>query len=299
MIKLGVTLPQFTSDRERLVDSAQAAEELGLDSMWVFDHLWPLGGPKTRPIYESWTTLAYLAVKTHRIQIGTLVSRSTLREPALLAKMAATLEAIAPGRLVIAIGSGDELSRAENEAFGIPYVGGEDRVPQLMAALECVRECLDRPVADVETPYHRIERLPTSPRPVAPPPIWAGGRSSEILAAAGAACSGWNAWAASPEEFEREGRVVRAAAGDRAVELSWGGQVIVAEDDAGARAVLGDRPAGEFIMGAPETVAGRLRALVEAGAEHLIAAFPTAGPASYGSLAGPVRKLLIDQNTLG
>ena len=292
MIKLGVTLPQFTSDRERLVDAAQAAEDLGLDSMWVFDHLWPLGGPKERPIYEGWTTLAYLASRTGRIQMGTLVSRSTLREPALVAKMAATIEAIAPGRLVFAIGSGDELSRAENEAFGIPYVGGGDRVPQLIAALECVKECLHEPIADIDTAYHRIERLPTSPRPLAPPPIWVGGRSPEVLAAAGASCNGWNAWAATPEDFEREGRIVRAAAGDRRIELSWGGQLIVAEDDARAMEMLGDRRGESFIVGSPETVAGRLRELLDAGAEHLIAAFPHAGPTSYGLLAGPVRKLL-------
>ena len=292
MIKLGVTLPQFTHDRERLVAGAQAAEKLGLDSMWLFDHLWPLGGPKERPIYESWTTLAYLAARTERIQLGTLVSRSTLREPALLAKMAATVEAIAPGRLIFAIGSGDELSRAENEAFDIPYVGGADRVPQLVAALQCVRECLHRSLVSLDTPYHRLEGFPPSPQPVAPPPIWIGGRSSEVLAAAGATCDGWNAWAASPEAFRREGRIVRAAAGDRAVELSWGGQVIVAEDDSTANEMLGDRKAEAFILGSPETVAERMGELVDAGAEHLIAAFPYAGRESYELLAGPVRKLL-------
>jgi alkanesulfonate monooxygenase SsuD/methylene tetrahydromethanopterin reductase-like flavin-dependent oxidoreductase (luciferase family) len=292
MTKIGVTLPQFTDDPERLVSGALAAEELGLDSMWVFDHLWPLGGTRDRPIFEAWTTLAYLAARTERIKIGTLVSRSTLRNPALLAKMAATIETVVPGRLIVALGSGDELSRPENEAFGIPYYSGDDRVAEMIAAVGCVRECLLEPEATVLTPYHHIERLPTSPRPSPPPPVWIGGRSRPVRKVAGGLCDGWNSWSSSPETFEREARTVRAAAGGRGVELTWGGQVILAAGDAQAKEMLGDRPEDEFVVGAPATVAARLRSLIAAGAEHLIVAFPYAGRPSYELLAGPVRELL-------
>ena len=90
-LKLGVTLPQFTAEPAQVVDAALRAESLGLDSSWVFDHLWPLSGGKERPALEAWTTLAYLAAATSRIDLGTLVTRSTLRQPAVLAKMAATV----------------------------------------------------------------------------------------------------------------------------------------------------------------------------------------------------------------
>src|ERR671915_1147412 len=116
---LGATLPQFTDDGHAFVEAAQRAESLGLDSVWLFDHMWPLTGGKTRPVIESWTALAHLAAATSRITVGTLVTRSTLRHPLLLAKMAATVGAIAPGRVIVGIGSGDEQSRNENEAFGL------------------------------------------------------------------------------------------------------------------------------------------------------------------------------------
>ena len=292
MIKLGVTLPQFTDDPGRLLEGALTAEELGLDSIWLFDHLWPLTGGKERPIFEGWTALAYLAAKTSHIQIGTLVTRSTLRHPALLAKMAATVAEIAPGRVVLAVGSGDELSRRENEAFGIPYFGGEDRVPQMIDTLETLRSFLQEPEVTYRSAYQTVDHLPTSPRPVAAPPLWVGGRSPEVLAAAGAWCGGWNSWSSSPKAFAREVAAVRASAGKRPVEMSWGGQVILANDDAEAHEMLAGRPEKMFLVGGPETVAGRFRDLADAGADHLISAFPYAGPASYRLLAEDVRRLL-------
>ena len=292
MTKLGVTLPQFTDDPERLVSGALAAEELGLDSMWLFDHLWPLGGPRERPIFEGWSTLAYLAARTERIKLGTLVTRSNLRHPAVLAKMAATVEAVAPGRLIVAIGSGDELSRAENEAFGFPYYGGEERIPEMVSAVRSVRACLHEPLATVATPFHQIVELPTEPLPSPPPPLWIGGRSHQVRVAAAELCEGWNSWAAAPDAFAREARTVRERAGERPIELSWGGQVILADSDEQAIEMLGERPPREFLLGSPETVAAALQALVDAGADHLIAAFPYAGRPSYELLAGPVRALL-------
>jgi alkanesulfonate monooxygenase SsuD/methylene tetrahydromethanopterin reductase-like flavin-dependent oxidoreductase (luciferase family) len=110
-LKLGVTLPQFTGDAELFLDGARRAEHLGLDSVWVFDHLWPLGA-KRRPILEGWTALASVASATERIGIGTMVTRSSLRNPAVLAAMAATVGALAPGRLTVGLGCGVRSCRA-------------------------------------------------------------------------------------------------------------------------------------------------------------------------------------------
>jgi alkanesulfonate monooxygenase SsuD/methylene tetrahydromethanopterin reductase-like flavin-dependent oxidoreductase (luciferase family) len=291
-VQLGVTLPQFTSDPQRLLEGAQAAEELGLDSVWAFDHLWPLSGGKTRPIFESWTTLAYIAARTKGIRVGTLVTRSTLRNPALLAKIVATVAETASGRVVLALGSGDELSREENQAFGIDYFGSNERLPQMISSLEVVRAFFDRERVFHSSAYTSIADLPPSPRPTPPPALWVGGRSVEVRRMAGEICDGWNSWGSSPERFEKEAATVLKAAAGRSVELSWGGQVIVADTDERAEELLGDRPREAFVVGSPESVARRLRAFVAAGANHLICAFPLAGPESYSLLAGPVRELL-------
>ena len=81
MVKLGVTLPQFTDDPAVVVDGAHRAREAGLDSVFVFDHLWPLTGGKERPLFESWTTLAHVASVTDTMDIGTLVDAIVVAAP--------------------------------------------------------------------------------------------------------------------------------------------------------------------------------------------------------------------------
>jgi alkanesulfonate monooxygenase SsuD/methylene tetrahydromethanopterin reductase-like flavin-dependent oxidoreductase (luciferase family) len=290
-VKLGVTLPQFTGDVSLLADAVRRAEAAGLDSVWVFDHMWPLGN-KGRPFLEGWSTLAHVAAQSEVIGIGTLVTRSSLRHPAVLAKMAATVGCMAPGRLVVAIGSGDEGSRAENESFGLPYYSGRARTDQLASTVEVVRSFLRGEIVRRADEFVTIDGLDPSPRPDIAPPVWVGGRSRAVLEFAGAVADGWNCWAASPERFATEAGIVRAAAGDRDVTLSWGGLFVVAGDDTAANAKLGDRNPADYIVGGPGRVAERVRALVDAGAGHVIATFPDAGvPGSYEVL-GEVRAAL-------
>ncbi len=266
-VRLGVTLPQFTDDPARIMAAARRAEELELDSIWVFDHLWPLSGGKERPILEAWTTLAYLAAATEHISIGSLVTRSSLRHPAVLAKMAATVAAIAPGRLIVGIGSGDEMSRAENEAFGLPYWSGEDRVDQLRSTVEVVTRFFREDGVTLHDDFVEMTDLPGSPRVGDPPPIWIAGRSDDALEVAADLGDGWNGWGGTAERFaEDAGNVLEMARG-RYVEPTWGGLVdLRAPDDDSPRPENG-------IPGAPEAVAAELGRFVEAGAKHLIATF--------------------------
>jgi alkanesulfonate monooxygenase SsuD/methylene tetrahydromethanopterin reductase-like flavin-dependent oxidoreductase (luciferase family) len=285
-VKRGVTLPQFTGDPRRVIDGAVRAERAGLDSIWVFDHLWPLSGGKNRPFLEGWTALAHVAARTQRIQIGTLVTRSTLRHPAVLAKMAATVGAIFPGRLVIAIGSGDNASRPENDAFGLPFWEGPARVAQLASTVEIVHRYLSEAAIGHVDDFAQLRDLPASPRCDPPPRVWVGGRSAGVLAAAGRHADGWNAWGCTPEEFERDARLVRAAANGRAVELSWGGIVALGKTDREAAHKLGPHTPAPYAAGGPATIEKELRAMADAGAGHLIVTFPDAStPGNYETLA--------------
>ena len=292
-LKFGVTLPQFTQDRERFLDGARRAEELGYDSVWVFDHMWPLSGGRERPVLESWMALSYLATATERIGIGTLVTRSSLRHPVVLAKMVATVGAAAPGRVVCAVGSGDKLSRAENVAFGIEYFENEDRINQLASTVELLTAYTSEGVVSHTDGFLRVEELATSPQPDPAPELWVGGGARSVLHLAGEGADGWNRWGTDVARFERAARTVSEAAGERAIELSWAGQVMVADSDEAARAKLSGREAAQFVAGGPETVAAQLDRFQRAGATHLIAAFPDAGErGSYELFAEAVIPLL-------
>ena len=284
-VLLGVTLPQFTDDPRAFSDGARRAQDLGFDSIWVFDHLWPLGA-KHRPILESWTSLAWLAGSTGDVGIGTLVTRSSLRHPALLAKMAATVSAIAPGRLRVGVGSGDQMSAAENLAFGIPYWSGDDRMDQLGATVEVLHRFREEGTVTLSHDFAQIDGLPAGgpgPRDYS---IWVAGRSVAALDIAGRLGDGWNAWAAPPEEVAKDAAALREIAGDRALEVTWGGQVVVAETDDAARERLGTRNPERFVTGSPETVGRYLRSLVDAGVRHFVLASPFASdPSSYELLA--------------
>ncbi|MGH2735838.1 MAG: LLM class flavin-dependent oxidoreductase [Actinomycetota bacterium] len=299
-LSLGVTLPQFTADPARFADGVRRAEAAGLDSAWVFDHLWPLGGDRLRPVLEGWTALAYAASLTRRLRVGTLVTRSSLRHPVLLAKMAATVARAAPGRLVVGLGSGDEMSRAENEAFGLPFFAGAERIPQLVSALEVVTAYLGEPVVSHSDGFVQVVDLPTGSSGAPPPALWVGGWHQDALHLAGEGADGWNAWGSTPERYGRAGRTVRSIAQGRGLELSWGGQVLLGATDAEAEAKLKNRDPSMFIVGGPDTVARRLGSFVGAGAEHLIVALPDAGdPGGYELLAQEVRPRLSDQYPLG
>jgi alkanesulfonate monooxygenase SsuD/methylene tetrahydromethanopterin reductase-like flavin-dependent oxidoreductase (luciferase family) len=225
-----------------------------------------------RPILECWSTLAFLAAYTKDIGIGTLVTRSSLRNPEVLARMAVTVGRIAPGRLTIGIGSGDDQSKAENLAAGIPYYSGEDRFVQLAETVDVLRTHLAGDGLSV--------------------PVWVGGRSKAAREVAAAHANGWNCWAASPKAFAAEASEVRKAAGDRPFDLTWGGLFVAADDDTGARAVLGHRDPAPYLVGGPDVVGERLTALAAVGTTHIIATFPDAGKPGGYEVLGAVKKRL-------
>ncbi|CAN5493343.1 LLM class flavin-dependent oxidoreductase [soil metagenome] len=294
--KFGVTLPQFTKERERFLDGARRAEACGYDSVWVFDHLWPLGDDRERPVLEAWTSLAHLASVTERVSLGTLVTRSSLRQAVLLAKTVATVGELAPGRLICALGSGDRMSEGENLAFGLPYFAGDDRINQLASVMEVVTTYSSEGVVGHTDGFAHIENLPTSPQPDPAPEVWIGGWSRRILHLAGEGADGWNGWGTDVDRFARAARTVTDAAGGRDIELSWAGQVMLAASDDEARRKLGDRNPDSFLVGGPESVAEGLRGFVEAGASHLIAAFPDAGTkGSYELFAEKVIPRLVSE----
>ena len=132
-MRLGVTLPTFRHTPDEAVDVARRAEALGLDGVFAFDHLWPLGRPD-RPALHWMPLLGAVAAETRAVIVGTLVARVSLVPNAVLVNALATLRRMAGERLVAGLGTGDRANRAENEAYGIDYPPVGERVAAVISA---------------------------------------------------------------------------------------------------------------------------------------------------------------------
>src|SRR5687768_9169533 len=130
-MKIGVTLPQFRPRPGPALEAARAADEAGLDGVFVFDHLWAVGNPD-RPALNAWPLLGALTGVTERAVLGTLVARvSLLPDAVLVHKLETVLRMVGPERLVAGLGTGDKLSEPENVAYGLPYPPASERRAQL------------------------------------------------------------------------------------------------------------------------------------------------------------------------
>ncbi len=141
-LKLGANCWNQYSDWETFLVAQQRADRLGYDSIWTWDHLYPIVGSHEGPIFEAYTAMAAVATTTERASIGLLVGANTFRNPALVAKMITTLDHISNGRAVLGIGAA--WFETEHRAFGLPF--GEspgERLRWLKEALPILRGMLD------------------------------------------------------------------------------------------------------------------------------------------------------------
>lgn len=125
-MRIGVLLPTFRSHGHDALEAARAAEQCGLDGVFAYDHLWPMGQPH-RPALAPFPVLAAVATRVPRIMVGPLVARVGLVASDLLVEQFRTLGAVAPGRVLAPLGTGDRLSADENRAYGITYPSAHDR----------------------------------------------------------------------------------------------------------------------------------------------------------------------------
>ncbi len=141
-MKLGVLLPTFRDNVDDALAVAHRAEAAGLDGVFAYDHLWPMGEP-TRPALAPFPVLARVLVECPTLTVGPLVSRVGLFATAKLVEQYLTLESLAPGRVQAAIGTGDHLSASENEAYGLAFQSAEARrglLGETLSALAPVME---------------------------------------------------------------------------------------------------------------------------------------------------------------
>lgn len=224
-MRFGLALPQYdysvpSEGRiswQSVVDWAVKAENLGFSSVWLSDHLFydlgRYGGPAgERRGVECFTGLTALAAATTRVRLGSLVACNDFRNPALLAKVASTLDVLSGGRLDLGMGAG--WFEAEYRAAGIPFESASLRVGRLGEAVQILRGLLDAGRIDFSGEHYRIRGARCIPRPVQHRlPVFIGGSGDSIARLAGRYADGFNsAWAWEPEDFAGRIEVVNRAA---------------------------------------------------------------------------------------
>jgi len=168
-----------------------------IEHAWLYDHLMPIFGDPDGPTFEGWTLLAALAARTERLRPGVLVTSNRFRPPAVLAKIAATVDAVAGGRLEFGIGAGSRpghpMARREYEAHGLPYAGFADSVGSLAEACTVIRRLWtsDEPF-DYHGKYIELTGAFGNPKPVPAKKILIAGRSAAVLRVVAEHADVWN-----------------------------------------------------------------------------------------------------------
>jgi alkanesulfonate monooxygenase SsuD/methylene tetrahydromethanopterin reductase-like flavin-dependent oxidoreductase (luciferase family) len=199
-VRFGImTAPQQVTcgDILRVWQEADAIPQI--EHAWLFDHLMPIGGDPDGPIFEGWTLLAALAGQTDRLRVGLLVTSNRFRPPALLAKIATTVDVVSAGRLDFGIGAGSRPShpaaRREYEAHGLPYDDFSDSVGSLAEALVVIKKLwTDAEPFNYNGTHVQLTGAFGNPKPIQRPhpPIIIGGRSAKLLRVVAEHADLWN-----------------------------------------------------------------------------------------------------------
>jgi F420-dependent oxidoreductase-like protein len=191
---------------QALRDVWRVADEAGFDHVWDFDHLASIGpGGVARTVYEGWTLLAAIAASTRRVRFGCMVTGNIYRHPALLAKMAVTVDHLSGGRLEFGIGAG--WAEAEAKMFGLE--GLDHRVGRLRESIEAMISLWTNDRTTIDGRYYRFNDAIADPKPIQKPhpPIWIGAGGDQMMLLVARYADVWNsAGAASPEEAGEQSR---------------------------------------------------------------------------------------------
>jgi alkanesulfonate monooxygenase SsuD/methylene tetrahydromethanopterin reductase-like flavin-dependent oxidoreductase (luciferase family) len=294
-MQIGIVLPIAEEDGAGATpgypvirEMAVGAEAAGLDSVWVFDHLLFRFGSETTGIHECWTILAAVAEATRRVALGTLVMCTGFRNAALLAKMAATLDHVSGGRLILGVGAG--WHDPEYEAFGYPT---DHKVSRFEESLAIITGLIRSGRADVAGRYVAARDAVLLPPARPDLPILVAAKGPRMLELTARHADAWNlAWFGLPDErLERvrgELRDACARVGRDPASLSITVGITVRYPDAAAPTA--DPPTQPALTGTPDEIAAGLAAHAAAGADHVIVSLEPGTPATLAAFAEAVTR---------
>ncbi|MEA2625237.1 MAG: hypothetical protein QOD06_1282 [Candidatus Binatota bacterium] len=284
-VRFGIMTPQEDTTWEDLLATWKEAEALGYDGAWGYDHFIPIIGKEGGPTLEGWTLLAALARETKTIRIGLLVTGNTYRNPAVLAKMATTVDHLSGGRLNLGIGAA--WAEHEHRAYGIPFHTARERAERLGEALEVITLLWKRDRATFDGKYYDLRDAPLEPKPVQKPhpPIVVGGKGKKwILPTVAKYADEWNVpIGLEPEEMKEGIEIIRKEC-ERIGRSPCVREVSVLlplisitnvplagpVTRLGARVIVEKRIAKSLLAGSAKDIEKRLREFVDAGATSVI-----------------------------
>jgi alkanesulfonate monooxygenase SsuD/methylene tetrahydromethanopterin reductase-like flavin-dependent oxidoreductase (luciferase family) len=286
-IKLGMLAWNQYTDWPALREAAITADRLGYDDLWTWDHLYPIVGSPEGPIFEGWLTLAAWAEATQHPRIGLMVGANTFRNPALVAKMATTLDHISNGRAILGIGGA--WFETEHRAYGIEFGHSPgERLQWLDEAARIMRDMLDGDEPSGEKFYttRAVRNVPPPVQTRLPLLIGGGGeqRTLRTVAKYADACNvggGFDNVKHKDEVLRRH--CAEVGRNEAEIERTVGtGVCVIRDDPAEARRVFeklfegngGARPWQDQPVGTPEQIAEKLRPYLAIGFRHFVVGFP-------------------------
>jgi len=260
------------------VEIAVLAEELGFDSIWVYDHFHNVPRPAHEAVFECWTTIAAISQRTSRVRLGQMVGCNSYRNPALLAKITSTVDVISGGRLDWGIGAG--WYEHEYTGYGYEFPAPKVRIQMLREAVEIVKAMWTEPDVTYEGRHYRVAGAQCDPKPLQQPhpPIWIGGGGEQLTLRVVARHATHSNFGGKPHEWAHKRDVLRRHCADVGrdpdeITMTWAPEVFIRETEAevaaaGSRSFWGepvDSWAAGNLVGTPEQVCEKVQQYVELG----------------------------------
>ena len=272
------SIPDPQEKWAKAIEIAELAEEVGYDSLWVYDHFHNVPVPAHETMFEAWTTLAAISQRTSRIHLGQMVGCAPYRNPGLLAKITANLDVMSGGRLIWGIGAG--WYEHEFNGYGYEFPKASDRIAILKETVEIVTAMWTEADVTYEGRHFRLDGAQCDPKPVQSPrpQVLIGGGGEQLTLRVVARLADASNFGGNPEEFAHKCDVLRRHCADVGrdydeIQKTWSPEVFVRESDreiidGGTRSFYGEAyeswRAGNLV-GTPEQVAEKLQTYVGLG----------------------------------
>jgi F420-dependent oxidoreductase-like protein len=265
------------------LEIAELIEDLGYDSIWLYDHFHNVPRPAHEAVFECWMTAAALSQATSRVRIGQMVGCNSYRSPAVLAKMTSTMDVISGGRLDWGIGAG--WYENEYKGYGFEFPAPKVRIGMLREAVEIVKSMWTQPETTYTGKYYALERAHCDPKPLQQPhpPIWIGGGGEQLTLRVVARHADVSNFGGKPHEWAHKAEVLKGHCKDVGrdydeIRKTISGELMVRETEAeidaiGTKSLWGEPleswKAGNLV-GTPEQVAEKIQAYVDLGCSGFV-----------------------------